>query len=141
MKTVIAYEASDGSRFDSQSAAEAHEQLVSRVAHAMESLGPRPKLGNGRWKQHDGFACRLARRRVVMLYAAQNPDDAERWRLLEQVENIDPRTHVIGRMLDGDGPLARAWYRLSCINWETFREYDQPYYAMHPEEAGTEQAT
>lgn len=135
MKPITVYEADDGSRFDTAQEATAHE----RVNQAMQPLGPRPKLGDGRWVQHGRVACTVSLRMLVALYAELYPDDAERWKLLERVESIDPRTHVIGRMLDGNGPLARAWARLRCIDWQTCREYDQPFYALHPEQAGAEQ--
>lgn len=130
MKTVLVYETSDGARFDDANRATAREQLIEHVNHAMEPLNPKPRLSDGEWKQHDGFQCRLARRRVVELYASLNPDDAERWKLRDRIDTIDPRTHVIGRVLDDDGPLARAWYRLSCIDWSSYREYAQPGLAM-----------
>jgi hypothetical protein len=44
--------------------------------------------------------------------------------------------------LASEGPdcFARAWNRLCSINWDNFREYDQPYFAMNPDEAEREMA-
>jgi hypothetical protein len=44
--------------------------------------------------------------------------------------------------LASEGPecFGRAWNRLGAINWETFREYDQPYFAMNPDKAEREMA-
>lgn len=139
MKSIVVYRAEDGTLFGSPGEAIDHEALLSQIEIAMKSLGPRPQLADGCWKQHDGFACRLARRMIVRIYATRNPEYEQRWKLIESTEDIDPRTHVIGRILDG-GPLAQAWQRLSCIDWETYREYDQPYYASNPGEARTEAA-
>lgn len=44
-----------------------------------------------------------------------------------------PSFSYAGRFLDEvGGPLRRIWFRFMCMNAEW--EYEQPFYALHPEE-------
>jgi hypothetical protein len=40
------------------------------------------------------------------------------------------------RILDDGYPaIYRRWSRLMCINWDNFREYEQPYFTRNTHEA------
>jgi hypothetical protein len=55
-----------------------------------------------------------------------------------KADEVHPAS-VIGRVMSGsDGPLAKAWNRLSFYNFDLGREYNQPYFANNPSEATKE---
>lgn len=137
MKTITVFVAEDGTRFDSVMQCRDYEKLCLDVTTAMIPLGSWPNIASQQYVQHTREACtaaRIAMNRIVRqefgscAVFEQNPDDA-----------IMPYS-IAGRFASESSypSVSRAYYRLNCINWETFREYQQPYYASHPNEA-TEQ--
>jgi hypothetical protein len=43
---------------------------------------------------------------------------------------------IVGRVLDDcGGPICVAWNRLGCYDFDKGRQYDQPYYVNHPNQA------
>lgn len=135
MKALMIYESSDGCRFNTADDCLKYEQIAAAVADAMTPLGKRESLGNGKWIQHERDNCLQAKRGLVaicrMVFKGRD----------FPVFNNDPdEIHpcsAAGRIINDCGPncLDRAWNRLMCINWDNFREYDQPFFALHPEEA------
>lgn len=135
MKAVTQYQASDGSQFRTVEECESYERLQEQVLKAMEPLGAKPIIGHGKWVQHSPEACIQAKRNLVAIAKEQfksggypvlknNPDD------------IHPSS-ILGRIIDDSGIhcLNEAWYRLMCINFDNYREYDQPFFANNPNQA------
>lgn len=133
MKAVTIYEAGDGQRFNTADACAKYEELSRAVADVMSVLGPRPQLSHTGYKQQSRSACLAAKEALVHIARGRWPGDTV-W------QNPSDKIHVMGiagriASESGDACFALAWNRLCCINWENFREYGQPYFAMHPEEA------
>lgn len=132
MKTITMFESSDGQRFNSPSDCRAYEELAAGVADAMFALGTRPELSHRGYKQRTPVACNEAKRALIAVARKHWPT--------EDIWQHPPDTiHVLsfaGR-LASEGPycFAMAWSRLMCINWDNYREYGQPYFAMNPHEA------
>lgn len=138
MEAITQYRAEDGSIFSSMVECAKYETLAKRVALAMQPLGESPQLRMGEWVQLDRQACLSAKRGLLVLIR-------ERWKESDYavLRNPDDEIHpmsFVGRLVCDCGIrcLERAWCRLMRINWDNYREYDQPYYANHPEEAENE---
>ena len=51
-------------------------------------------------------------------------------------QSIDDDTihpSYVGRIVDGNAPFSKAWYRFMCID-KDYREWGQGYFALHPNE-------
>jgi hypothetical protein len=130
MKTVTKFQAKDGAVFDSESQCRAHEEFCIAIEEATLPLGKYRFLDAEEYRQHTEEACLQAKRNLLAivrkLYTVErlpvlvNPDDS-----------IHPRS-AVGRVLDDrGGPLYTAWSRLMNIAWDTFREFQQPYFTTH----------
>lgn len=142
---MTVYKAADGSRWDTEEKAIERERLLAAVAHAMAPLGETPNLpgcrfeNGGGFLQHEPEAVRSVR--LALWELTRKPLG---WWIKGQIENhgrteeqLATECHPswFGRMLDGScPPLERAWGRIMCID-DRCREWGQPYYASHPEEA------
>lgn len=134
MKTLTVYETSDGTRYDTKEDAKAHEILAERCRIAIAILGPPPDLKNGHYVQHDREACLQAKRNLLLIVREQF--DVRKFPVLGHDDDAIHPLSTAGRIvLDGQGPLSDAWNRLTRINFYLGREYDQPYFAIHPDEA------
>lgn len=134
MKPKIMYEASDGKSFDTEAECVAYETGTLLPCIRIDALLPRRSLDAGQYYQHnhdDVVSFRRCLWRLVQAkYAIGFPHWADKC-----AEDIHPRS-IVGRVLsDAGGPLNGLWYRLMCIDLDTAREYQQPYYANHPDEA------
>ena len=132
MKAVVRYQASDGTVFDDPGKCTEYESQAEYVNSIMRML-PSVKIETCSYYQHE---------ESVALYVRQRMNEMAKRLYPSLLENVDPETahpsSFIGRVVcDNEGPLAKAWRRLMCIDWNTFREYSQPYYAAHPHEATT----
>ncbi len=133
MRALTLFEADDGSHWETAEAAHERDALCARITLAIKPLGPRPDLGHGRSVQQERDACLEAKRALVAI-ALETCGDFPVFKENEP-DDIHPMS-IAGRIIDDHGgPLARAWSRLCRINWDSFREYDQPYFALHPERA------
>lgn len=134
MKTKTIYEADDGTRFDSETECRLHECVIISCHDAMLPLGPERKIKGEQYVQHTREACLQAKRNMLAIVRKQFAwlfKDA--WATVSDDE-IRVRS-AIGRVID-DGdcrPIQSAWERLSRINWDNFREYEQQYFANHPD--------
>lgn len=144
MKTVTRFQADDGSLWATQGEAEARDTLVRAIADAMAPLGPELRecagnvdVGNGRgYKRHSPEAIRYAKAGLLAIAKKQLPSYATEHPEWFDADQVDPRGHIIGRILnDGDVTLWNAWARLMCIDGEG-REWGQAFFAMNPRETG-----
>lgn len=134
MKSIIKYKAIDGREFDFEEECEKHERLLVQIERAIKPLGSPPKedgcsfANGGGYLQHDLPTVEAVKLALIDLAAVpENVKEGVRTR---------PASHsIIGRYLDdGDSPVRKGWYRLMCID-EQGREWGQPFYALHPEQA------
>lgn len=133
MQPVTMYASNDGRLFKTEQQCRDHEALGERCQDALlATLGDRPELKHGRWKQHTQQAVMRARYALVQIAKEVWPNE-EVWK--RDITNLHP-WGIAGRIAtDSNSPFARAWGRLMCINFDNFREYDQPYFALNPQEA------
>lgn len=137
MHTIIVFVADDGSRFDDEEACDRYEQEAALIAQALSGIGPRLELRSNQCRQHTRAGCFFAREKLIEEVIKKRWSADEFPCLRRAANDIDPRSSFIGRLIDDGGgrALKVAWFRLICIDWETFREYSQPYFANNPNEA------
>ena len=133
MKVQTVYVSDDGARFDSAGEAINRDSLVKLVADIMLGLRPIPKddgcrfANGGGYVQQDASVVKEAKRRLMEIAAAK----------LRRDDLLKEDVHVSWalRLLDGAlPPVERALSRFYCMD-ERFREWGQPFYASHPDEA------
>lgn len=135
MKTALTYIANDGTHFDNEKDAKERDDIVRQVDAAMHPLGKIATLSSDEFIQHDRYDCMAVKRDVFNL--AKKLYGTGFACFSHDADDVHPLS-VVGRILDDcGGPLSKAWSRLARINWENYREYQQVYYAMHPNEATT----
>jgi hypothetical protein len=139
MIAVHEYQATDGTRFKSEEACRKYEAICGLVAGIMGNLKPRPDyMPHGSWIQQSPNVCRGTKRSLIDI--ARTLWDAETYPVLaHDADEIHPMSGL-GRIIDDGGPryLQRAWQRMICIDWNTYREYEQPFFALNPEKAAGE---
>jgi hypothetical protein len=140
MKIVTRYKADDGTEYVDEASALARDEVIRQVDSVMSLLAPVPTELN--WEgyiQQDEAVVRAVRER---LYALVDQRGVLQWWLDKQRAMGSTNGHLIHvthpsyfcRMLDGGHqPLDIAYTRLWCID-KQFREWNQPYFAQHPEE-------
>lgn len=130
---ITQYATSDGNKFLSLAAAESHETELAKV-HPILARIPESNLSHGTYVQHDRETLLQIKRDLFALVLAKYGDSYPQWRTFAP-DDVHPFSGV-GRVLSEDsGPLASAWNRIGCFNFELGREYDQPYFANNPHEA------
>lgn len=129
--TIECYYADDGTRFFDHGQCERYEAELRSVAHIKI---PESKLSHGTYKQHDRYTL-LAIKRALWPFVLQKcGDQFPQWREWNPDE-VHPMS-IVGRVLDDyGGPIANKWAKLARFNFDLGREYDQPYFANHPDEA------
>lgn len=132
MKIVI-FEALDGSRFDVESDCAAYEVLCGKVEQIMEPLKQIDIVGRQFYQHHPGIVRLVANSFTKLAVEATIPSrGSESWHPQGLVQRfIGDSSKTV---------LRKASYRIDCIDLETGREYEQPYFRLHPEEA-TEEIT
>ena len=136
MKAVTVYEAADGSRWNTPEACMRRDQDILEVAKAMLPLGNHPSLGSHEYIQRSGAVCLQVKRDLIEIAKrSYPPKDYPVFQ--NDPDAIHPMSGAGRIITDSDGPLCRAWGRLGCINWENFREYQQPFFALNPDKVET----
>lgn len=138
MKTITRtiHVADDGSEHSSMTQAVSRDMLTRQVAKAMKPLGKQPaRMSNGDWVQHDPHSFRRAHRAIVKLLIPFVKDDKD---LLKACRETPDKVHPMGCMMRYvnemvGGPLEDAWGRLMCINADSGKEGNQPFFALNPE--------
>jgi hypothetical protein len=132
-ETVTAYVANDGARFKTQEQCVEYETELHKVEPIISQL-PRSNPPHGMYVQHDAEPLRRIRRLLWTLVLEKLGDEYPNWKL-HVADDLAPFS-VVDRVLDDyTGPLARAWKMLRFFDFATGREYDQPYFVLHPNEA------
>ena len=135
IRTVVVYQCEDGTRFNRISDAQKYDKYYNKLHFVEESL-----LGKRSDDVEEGLAsmehpvekvvayrkeiCRLAGE-YIPVYKKMFSECGEGIRHISHAERI---------VSDSDNQMLNvAFYRLSCINQETGVEYQQPFFANHPE--------
>lgn len=134
MKKITIYQCEDGTRFDTEAEALKYESYIARakkIESHLISIGR--DLYYNEYIQQDPDALRKAKYDFLTLVAERIPEWKD-W----AIECRDGIRHIshIGRVIDDYGIkwMRHLYFRFACID-EDGREYQQPYYANHPEEA------
>lgn len=134
-KSVVVFEAADGTRFATEQECLDYEHRAQLLDLHLGLMEDAPNvIPQDRYFQHDRENVEKAWCGVLFETFAELGGKA----LLPVAKIVEPSGYV-GRVVDecGSPALKRAWHRFARINFETFREYGQPYYVAHAEEAPT----
>ncbi len=127
MEKVIRYQANDGTLFVLPEHAVQRDLVQARIDEVLSKL---PKHPNGEgYVQQKGSAVLACQELAVELSKLEYPGGP--W---DQVPPHKINAGAASRYLDSNMPVMRLWDRLSCID-QAFREWNQPYFVYHPEEA------
>lgn len=135
-KPITRWQTIDGSVFNTEAEANAHDALRVEIAAILAPLGPLPDdtdfANGGGYLPHDPADVARAKAALCAIAARTIP-----WFREHEAKDIHPMSFA-GRLLDDCGPslLRSAWDRLACTD-DRGREWGQPYYALHPT-AGTQ---
>lgn len=134
MQAITKYLADDGTEHATADACRGWENAKRSATEAMSPLGTRLEFCNGDFIQHDIAAVNAARSKLLRCMRTYHPS----WPWYKWGDD-DSKYHpmgILGRYIDdGGSPFGKAWRRLMCISFATGREYDQPYFAIHEDEA------
>ena len=137
MKTVMKFKADDGAEFVSEIECVEYEKLCAEIAGVMGVLPPKPDSpgcrfeNGGGYIQHDPATVTAVRASLLRIAQRLNPHD---W-FVNSIEDKTIHSSWAGRLIsEMSAPLYRAWHRISCTDSQ-FREWGQPYYEAHPNEA------
>jgi hypothetical protein len=128
MKEMTIFVADDGTRFDTAKAAIDYERLCVRCRELEAMLGPHPQDSGERIKHPRLAAYRKA---VIALCRELFPR--------EPIFQHDAATihhfSYAGRFLSEQAPrpVNHLWHRLMCVGDDGY-EYEQPFFALHPDE-------
>lgn len=132
MKQIAIYECSDGTRFDDATKAESYESICRRVRDAMGPLSPF-RDGYQQYRQLSKQECDAAKAQIVAICRELWPQQPV---FQHPADKIHPASFA-GRWIDDCRYpcLKKAWFVFQCVNWESYRQYDQPFYALNEWEA------
>lgn len=137
IKTIQQFTCSDGAKFLDKDEAEKHEAEYQLVKPILDRFPKGPNLERGTYRQHNIETLRQLKRDLFKLVLGKVGDDFPKWKGVNP-DDVRPDS-VVGRVMsDYGGPIASAWCNLGVFNFTLGREYDQPYFANHPEEAKPE---
>lgn len=142
VKAIIKYCVDDGSEFATMDEALAHDSLCAEIADLMKRLHPIPKdcdFSNGAGFVQQIPAEALAVQRGIVKATRRHFRRDEMYdRHFDYADTAGKPVGYtfVGRLISDGCPhvLYRAWHRIMCMD-EAFREWGQPYYAAHPDEA------
>lgn len=131
MVTVTAYfKAKDGTEFKNEEDAINHEKLLDKIDNIFFRLGKPQSLKSTEYIQHDLSVC-LDVKEEFYDFVKKEYGKYDYPSMKYPSRDIHPLS-FIGRLLDDiGGPCRLANHRLCCINWDTGREFQQPYFAMN----------
>lgn len=126
MQLITKYKATDGTEWHSAHECERRDALDAEVRALENRLGPNVYRGR---KRIDPTVVAEVKKATVLLCRRVFPNEPV---FQNDPDAIHPWSFA-GRLIDETGgPIRRIWYRFGCMNGEW--EYEQPFYALHPEE-------
>jgi hypothetical protein len=137
MKAITKYKAVDGTEFSTEKQCLDYEKLIKNIEVIMSELPVIPKKsmdfvnGHG-YIQHDK---KILRKVQVKLLELMKKYMKHEW-IQQTIDDESIHPSYVGRLVSDSGisPFYHAWSRFSCVD-KNSREWGQPYYASHPEEA------
>ena len=138
MKSIIKYVSEDGREFTDEQSCVTYEALCKEVNAIMSRLIPRPDLPSCSFEngagyiQHDASTAQEAKLGILSIAKRIYPHAWFDQSISDK--NVDPSWagRIIGEF--SQKCVYQAWSRFQCMD-KQFREYGQPYYALHPERA------
>lgn len=136
MKEITKWKADDGCEFSDETSCAAYDQLCETVVKVMAAFPPLPKNDGCDFAYGGGFM-QLSEAVVTTVRGKLFDIIATRInrRSIEGFRDIKVSPAFVAKFIDGKNnrPLYAAWQRLSCID-SRWREWGQPYYAIHPDQ-------
>lgn len=136
MKTITVYE-TNGKRFDDKNEAVAYEKLCKKINSIMAQLLPRTKeVEEGADYNKHNLDTLKGCFKAFCLECAKTIPSFEEWFM----QTISGERHLshIGRILDDHSHhfpiLYEAYFRFTCIDFESGFEFQQPYYVAHQDD-------
>jgi hypothetical protein len=138
MKAVTKYIADDGLEFSEERACVSYEALCLEVAEIMGRLAPRPNLPSCSFENGAGYIQhdpKVAREAKVAILKIANGIFPHKW-FDQSIEDATVDSSWAGRLISefSQKCVYKAWDRFQCMD-KQFREFGQPYFALHPEQA------
>jgi hypothetical protein len=138
MKVITKYISDDDLEFTSEDACISYEALCKEVAETMSKLAERPNLSGCGFENGDGYIQHnpdSAWAAKVAILKIANGIYPHKW-FDQSMDNKSADPSWAGRIIDefSEKCVRQAWYRFQCMD-KQFREYGQPYYALHPDKA------
>lgn len=138
MKAITKFQAYNGTEFTDAEECALYEAKCASADAVIALLPPQPELpgcgfnNGGGYLQHDPVTFKAARRALLEL-ALKEQDHP--W-LHDSIAKEDTHPSYAYRIISEccTKQLNDAWYRIACTD-RFFREWGQPYYRDHPEEA------
>ena len=135
IRTKVVYQCDDGTRFNRILDAQKYDKYYNKLHFVEESLlGERPDdVDKGRTSIEHSVEDVIEYRKEICRIAGEYIPEYEKM-LNECGEGTRDISHAERIVSDYNVQmLSAAFFRLSCINKETGIEYQQPFYAIHPE--------
>ena len=133
-ETIKQYTSIDGHKFLDRNACQRYENELEQIQPILNELNRCDNIKANEYIQHDINDLLLIKRKIFTLVQHLYKDSFPHW-LEWNGDDVHPMS-IVGRVLDDNGgPIAKAWRQLSNYNFDLGREYQQPYFALHPEEA------
>ena len=136
MRTITIYE-TNGKRFDDKNEAIAYEKLCKKINSIMSQLLPRTKeIEEGRdYNKHNLDTLNGCFKAFCLECAKVLPKSSD-W-FMQTISGERHMSHI-GKLLDDNSDnypiLYEAYFRFSCIDFNTGFEFQQPYWVSHQEE-------
>lgn len=137
METITMYRCNDGSTFNEKAEAEKYEMLCAecaRIEGMLVSIGR--NLNYDEYIQQDEQTVKSAFAQFMAVVAKAIPSYAN---MALQCGSLTRHISHIGRVIDDYGIrcLQRLYYRFYCIDFNNGREFQQPFFTNHQDEAKT----
>lgn len=137
METITMYQCDDGSTFNNKEEAEKYDMLCeecAKIENMLVSIGR--ELHYDEYIQQDASTVRSAFTKFMEVVAREIPTYAN---VALQCASLTCHISYIGRVIDDFGIkcFRRLYYRFYCIDFNNGREFQQPYFMNHQEEAIT----
>ena len=137
MTTITKFKAIDGKEFDTEKECVEYENLIETVKTIMSKLKEKPNScdfsnGSGYIQQNQSD---LKIVKIQLLELCKKYID-HKW-IQQTIDDDTVHLSYAGRLISEYSnlrPIDFAWSRLMCVDSQ-FREWGQPYFATHPEEA------
>jgi len=139
VKTVTRFQSDDGILFDDEHKCRKHQNLIGKINVIMMQL-PDGKPGDGKFAQHDKAVLRAVKEAIWELILSEYGNSFPAWK--GYTSDGIGMFSIVGRVLgESNCPLNKAlnkaWGTLLCYDFDNGKQYSQPYFVLHQDEART----